>query len=158
MSTKGIPLNNRLVIKQQWVCDVCGGVILSDQDGMLEWSKVYTASPPVMSVIQKGFQIVHGRWTEQCLKNRSEDDDLADGHLHWYTGPDGLNKLLGKLLEPGTDQASLVEIIRRLHVDLYEEARTLIPRAIEDGYDVNEYGYVPENDLDWIIRKYKGGD
>ncbi|MEK4277667.1 hypothetical protein [Paenibacillus sp. FSL R7-0026] len=44
MSSKEIPLNNRLVIKQQWVCDVCGGVILSDQDGMLEWSKIYTSS------------------------------------------------------------------------------------------------------------------
>ncbi|WP_339782850.1 hypothetical protein NSQ38_15715 [Paenibacillus sp. FSL R7-0313] len=147
MSGIVMPLNTRLEIKKQWVCDVCNGIIRSDKDGMLEWDKVYKSST------QNNFRIVHGRWTKQCLENRSKDN-LADGHLHWYTGPDGLNKLLGKLLEHGVGKYSLVKIIRRLHVDLYEEALMVLPFAIEDGYEVDEDGYIPNGDLDWLIRKY----
>ncbi|ETT30434.1 hypothetical protein C161_27443 [Paenibacillus sp. FSL R5-192] len=154
MSEIIMALNTRWEIKKKWVCDVCNGVIQSDKDGMLEWDKVYNKLTPIdMSSTQNNFRIVHGRWTKQCLENRSEDN-LADGHLHWYTVPDGLNKLLGKLLEPGVGRYSLVTTIRRLHVDLYEEALTVLPFAIEDGYEVEEEGYIPQGDMDWLVRKY----
>lgn len=158
MSINGRPLANRLLVKQQWFCDVCGGVIHSDRDGMLEWNKTYETTEHSMIAVQNDFQIVHGRWTEQCIPNRTEAAGLADWHLHWCTGSDGLNKLLSKLADPGTDRKSLTEIIKRLHVDLYEEARSLLPEAIEDGYELHEDGYIPNGDLEVIIRKFGNKD
>lgn len=151
MSEDQTRLITKLKVKEQWICDVCGKVIESDRDGMLEWDKYFIEND---EIAQDNFRIVHGRWIVGCKDNRSKNK-LADGHLHWFTGSDGLNKILSMLQRPNLDQAGLIEIIKRLHVDYYEEARTLFGIAIEDEYfDYDDGEHIPQDDLIRLIRKY----
>ena len=144
-------VKTKLEVKKQWVCDLCGGVIESDKDGMLEWDKYFIDD---REIAQDNFRIVHGRWIKGCGGNRPTDK-LADGHLHWYTGADGLNKLLEMLKRPNLDMDSLLEIVRRLHVDFYEEARSFIGIAREvENLDYDDGDYIPQDDLIRLIRKY----
>ncbi len=143
----------KLKNKEQWFCDACGGIIQSDKDGMLEWESQISIEGAIDA---KNFRIVHGRWVDGCIKNRS-DENLSDGHLHWFTGPDGLNKLLSMFVRFNLDNVEFTRIIRRIHIDHYEEGARLLPLAREDGeYDLDPYdeGDIPQSDLLWLIKKY----
>jgi hypothetical protein len=153
MNEKYEDLNPKLKIKEQWFCDYCGEIIESDKDGMLEWDtflegeREYTA---------ENFRIVHHRRVKNC-RPKHADDHLADGHLHWYTGPYGLSELLSIQTRYKLDIVKFNNIIRRLHVDLYEEAKEYIQQAKEDGYyeiDPYDIGDLSERDMIWLIRKY----
>ncbi|MEK4980831.1 hypothetical protein [Bacillus sp. FSL K6-6540] len=150
---QGMPVNLKLKNKEQWFCDLCGGVIESDKDGMLEWNSYW--KDEVGSEADE-FRIVHGRWIEGCKSNRS-DDNLSDGHLHWFTGPDGLNKLLEMYERYKFEPVEFNKIIRRIHVDYYEEGSRLVPLAREDGdisIDPYDRGDITQSELLWLIRKY----
>lgn len=80
-----------------------------------------------------------------------------DGHIHWYLGPDGLVSLLSFFdYKDLKDPKEFIEIIRRLHVEYYEEARQYWPVAEEDYFfaDANEvWPYLRKTSLR-IIRDY----
>ncbi|MEK3796127.1 hypothetical protein MKX42_30760 [Paenibacillus sp. FSL R7-0204] len=144
------PLTLKLGIKSQWVCDLCSRVIESDKDGMLEWDSYFIEDD---KIVRENFRIVHGRWMQGCSKNRPTDK-LADGHLHWYTGSDGLHKSLEMLKRPNLNIDEFLEITKRLHVDYYEEARQLFDIARENADFDYEEEHVPEEELIRLIRKY----
>lgn len=141
----------KLKTKEQWLCDICGEIIESANDGMLEWDSYMSEDGKVDA---KNFRIVHGRWLKRC--NNGSKDHLADGHLHWYTGPDGLNQLLSMYGRYNFDPIEFNRIIRRIHVDFYEEGARLAQLAREDSYDIDPYdtGDINQADLLWLIRRY----
>lgn len=58
-----------------------------------------------------------------------------DGHLNSFVGSDGLVSLLSKFQHERVEENSeLAEIIRRLHIPYYEEARKYHTEAETDGY------------------------
>lgn len=142
----------KLKTKEQWFCDVCGGVIETAKDGMLEWDSLISEEGMIDA---KNFRIVHVRSIEGCKNNRSEEH-LADGHLHWFTGPNGLNNLLSMYERYTFDPIEFNKIIRRIHVDFYEEGARLSQLAREDSYEIDPYdsGDINQDDLLWLIRKY----
>lgn len=145
-------MNFKLKTKEQWFCDICGGVIESANDGMLEWDS-YVSEEGKSNA--ENFRIVHGRWLKGC--NNGSTDHLADGHLHWYTGPDGLSQLLSMPVRFNLDTVEFNRIIRRIHIDYYEEGARLLPLAQEnEGFDPDPYdeGDISQSDLLWLIRKY----
>lgn len=147
-------LDLKLKLKEQWYCDYCGGVIQSDKDGMLEWDSYLTEDDKKFSA--DNFRIVHRRDVKNCRPSHA-DDYLSDGHLHWYTGSHGLSELLTIQSRHALDTIKFHKIIRRLHVDYFEEAVKYLPLALEDGHndiDPYEVGDISENNLKWLIKRY----
>jgi hypothetical protein len=153
----------------QWRCDVCRQLIASAGQGMLQW---YHEDDGGISV-ERGFRIVHnaGSSPRQPTGNCYYDfakHPFADSHLEEFLGPAGLVNLLafidvGPLHEPAytgprVDPRELTEIIRRLFVPFYEEARLYWDEAKEAGFfeDANEaWPYLPETSQA-IIHRFGG--
>lgn len=147
-------VNCSLTPLQQWYCDSCGEVIESVENGWLEW---YADRDNIFK--EKGFRIVHHN--KSCMYNEKwmykVGKSVSDSHLDSFAGADGLVRLLSKIqLEYVEDNAELIEIIRRLHVPYYEEARKYHDEAEADGYfdGKNEYTrYITRTSIG-IINKY----
>lgn len=126
-------VNYTLKLLEQWYCDSCGEIIESVNDGNLEWY-----SDREISIFKgKGFRIVHNN--EKCTYDSNvmfkRGKSNSDGHLNSFIGSDGLVSLLSKFqYERVEDNSELVEIIRRLHIPYYEEARKYHNEAEIDGY------------------------
>ena len=119
---------------KQWICDSCSQVIESPEQGWLEW--LWDQDDDRKA---HGFKIVHHAMYSPRKSTRGcyhYDDSVrrADDYLNGYVGKDNLPALLA-FLDPGEviastyhgpdlkDMREFVEIIRRLHVPYYEEAR-----------------------------------
>lgn len=135
---------------KKFICDECGSIIEKPEDGWLEWFDDYET--PV-----EGFRIVHHSSVSprrdkggDCYYPRNPK--VSDGHLTQYMGIDGLAFLLAKFDRNLADPKELAEIIRRLHIPHYEEARLLIDRAHKDGLlDSPDHD---QNNLLMIIKEY----
>lgn len=148
-------LNLKLKQKEQWYCDKCGEIIQSDQEGMLEWDSIIEPDEEERTV--KNFRIVHHITTGfDCQTPRHNRGNLSDGHLDRYTGPGGLSNLLSLYERNKLNVTELNIIIRRLHVDFYEEARPYMEKAREDGYSYDPYGIgdYSQQELADLIFKY----
>lgn len=123
---------------KQWYCDGCGGIINSSEDGYLEWIGPIGAP--------EGFKVIHntGGPSGSCshyVKHRY----LKDMPLTHYTGENALAALLpffdvGEYLDPDgnslnnlKDQREFVELIKRLLIPYYEDARLHFHEASYDG-------------------------
>ncbi|PEM52671.1 hypothetical protein [Bacillus wiedmannii] len=144
----------KLEVKEQWLCDYCGEVIKSDKDGMLEWDSFLLEDDREFSA--DNFRIVHRRDIKNC-RPKHADDYLSDGHLHWYTGSQGLSELLSLQARHTLDTLKFHKIIRRLHVDYYEEAIFYLPQALEDGEDEIDLigdGNISAANLNLLIKRH----
>lgn len=139
---------------KQWVCDTCGEIINDVKEGWLEW---FTDKDGKKS----GFRIVHYlrgcQYNDQVLFH--EGKILGDMPLKDFIGPNGLSYLLVMLdMYELRDRKEVIEIIRRLHVDYYEEARQYWDLAEQDYFfaDANEvWPYLPRTCLQIIINYAK---
>jgi len=126
----------KLIPLRQWVCDSCGKVIDKPEDGWFEW---YTEKN---TCLDTGFRIVHQR--ESCMYNDRtlEQQNRSPCHLGLAgaLGSSGLGYFLFKLELSGkgvhklADIKEVAEIIRRLHLPYYEEARLYWDDALRDGF------------------------
>lgn len=155
----------KLELLKQWVCDVCGKIIEKPEDGYVQFHKDNNGK-------YDDFIIVH-HLLASPRKNISQNGcyiyDL-DLDLESFLGEKGIGYLLS-FLDPGpyhvpdfksrvSNIRKWVELMRRLHVPYYEEARLYWNRASADGYfyDSNEiYIYSPENLKD-MIEHYEKED
>jgi hypothetical protein len=145
---------------QQWICDTCGEIIESPSDGWLEWR--YDGPRGAHD-----FRIVHH-------KSKSPHEDGCYQHegpgrrgspLDCYVGSDGLATLLSFLdfgnLHPQdrpqvVNKRELAELIRRLMLPHYEEARLYWPEAKQDDFfeGANEYWPYLQRTLTQVIEQY----
>ena len=153
-----------------WFCDTCGEVINNAEEGWLEWIHDYRGDGKHHS-----FRITHhssysplnkDHQGEGCYKYGNTPGRM-DNHLDIFLGSKGLVYLMSKLdvgplhqpteKEPGVRSIrEWCEIVRRLHLPYYEEARRYWALAKEDGFfdEANEvWIYSPET-LKKIIDKY----
>lgn len=124
----------KLLPLHQWKCDACGQIIERPEVGWVEW-----LAGPTRGTKAHGFRIVHN--SSRCQYPSA--GRVHDSHLVHLLGPDGLATLL-TLLAPGGQTgnredgvASLDEwgeLVRRLHIPHYEEARQYWADAEADGY------------------------
>ena len=138
-----------------WYCDVCGEIIGSPQEGYVIWK---TSDVPK----SHSFKIIH---QGKCdLK-----DHPASAALEDFLGDNGLTYLLSHLSagpliasrnggghRSVADIHEFVDLIRRLQIPYYEQARRKFSLAEvrNDFSDANEvYPYMPEN-LKRIAAKY----
>ncbi len=140
---------------KQWICDSCGELIMKLEDGW--WEYLHDTKTDLIS----GFRIVHHRkscmYDEEALRRKNTivgDMSLdhmvksgAFGHmLHW------LELSETKKLNEHFEITEFTEIMRRLYLPYWEEARLHWEHAYKEGFH-DKCGF-SENDLLHIIEEY----
>lgn len=150
---------------EEFICDFCGEIIRTPAEGWLEWL--------VDPVSQKsyGFRIVHHATSSPrklggCYQY-SHREDVRDLQLNDFTGREGLARLLS-FLDEGPyhspeyhgpevrDLREFTEILRRLEIPYYEEARIWWDKAMGDGYfgDANPATMYHPETLKGLVNRY----
>jgi hypothetical protein len=151
----------KLLPLHQFKCDACGQIIERPDAGWVEW-----LAGPTRGTKAHGFRIVHN--SNRCqYPSRGQVHDI---HLVHLLGPDGLAALLVLLAPDGQmgnreeGVASLYEwgeLVRRLHVPHYEEARQYWADAEADGFFSGPAKHAPYSQVTLlsILSQYgHGGD
>ena len=152
-----------LIPLEQWICDTCAEVIESPEHGWLEWRQ---------GEDHKAFEfriVHHATRSPRRPHGDCYRSDERHGHLTQYGGDDGLVNLLclldqGIYIDPvHADQSypdvkdirEWMELVRRLQIPYYEEARQYFHKASQEGYFDGAWGSIfrPES-LKFIIQKY----
>lgn len=146
----------KLLPLSQWKCDACGRIIERPEVGWVEWM-----AGPTRGTKAHAFRIVHN--SSRC--QYPSTGRVHDIHLVHLLGPDGLVTLLA-LLVPGGQTGNReegvagldewAELVRRLHVPHYEEARQYWADADADGYftGLAERALYSQPTLLHILSKY----
>jgi len=153
---------------RQYVCDTCGEVIKSPKEGWLEWIHDRATKK------KHSFRVCHhvsfsplGK-PQGCYRH-GDKLGRADMHLDAVLEmriPFLLSFLdCGKTSEPEladlavTDIEEWIELVRRMTIPLYEEARQHWTKARNDGYfeGENELSMYREGFLGTLIEKYGTG-
>ncbi|MFC2009274.1 hypothetical protein ACFLUT_04385 [Chloroflexota bacterium] len=128
---------------EQWCCDTCGDVICGPQEGCVEWHTTHRTNTT------SGFRIVHRsskctyRGIELATMGRTSTLLPLVDALY----PSGLGHMLG-LLEEAVMEGSVrgealnefIELLRRLHIPYYEEARLAWQAGLKEGlHDGTKY-------------------
>lgn len=151
---------------EQFICDYCGEVIEAPEHGWLEWLVDIDAG-----FAASDFYVVHHamyspRKPQHCYHHQ-HDARRHDLYLTQFLDGKGMARLL-KFLDAGpyhepdyngprvADMREFVELMRRLTIPYYEEARLYWDRAERDGFfaGANEiWLYLPDN-LETLIERY----
>jgi hypothetical protein len=140
---------------EQFICDICGKIIETPDDGYIVWDKDANNK-------EYGFKIIHRDCDDGSCKLSSELED--------FIGKDGLNNLLGhlsqgtlKIKTSGDDYKEIVsvestdafvDLFRRLQIPDYEEARQYFDDYnVQDKYhECHETAPYSEESLKDIIK------
>lgn len=150
---------------KQWVCDVCGRIIESPEEGYVIWNENDDGMIDKIRIVHKN-ALKNGK-QEGCdkdLKNYPRSSSLVS-----FLGDEG-KVLFLSLVDPGpnfikeykksiSDIRLFLEVFRRLQLPYYEEARLYWNKARDAGFfaDVNEVSlYLPKT-LKYIVDNYSGG-
>lgn len=145
---------------ETWTCDECGEPIKGAKAGWLEW---YSYHPRKKEGPHgHGLRIVHHNLASprkprgDCYYSRRGQSGVLvlDNHLDVYLGPNGLMKLLSMIYDEVVPTNELLEVIKRLHIPGYEEARHHFADAIAAGvYEPNTPpGFPHTNQIEAICR------
>lgn len=160
---------------QQWICDACGEVIESPEQGWIEWLTDTTELNSKNQFYHHGFKIVHHaaysprkpHGTCYHYDHTPPHELKADTYLTEFLGYSGIINLLF-LIEAGPyrekhykgphikDFREWTELVRRLTIPHYEEARFYMKRADSDGFfeGASEiWIYLPKT-LRQVIKRY----
>lgn len=145
---------------KEWYCDKCGEIV-TEEEGYIEWfSESAAKGRPQASE----FKIVHNK--SQC---KIHSDKLQNTlPITSFLGPDGLVRLFSFLdIGPIVDKENsgskiknmreFVELMRRLHIPHYEEARFNLENAFNDGSlgTPSEIYIYSQEALKYIITDYE---
>lgn len=156
---------------KQWICDHCGEVIESAEQGCVEW----LVDAKEERYNNYGFKIVHhAAYSPRKPQGNCYHYQKTEVHILWcdasltdFTGERGIIQLLMLIdIGPYRDKEyrgplaknfrEWTELVRRLMIPYYEEARFCMSRADADGFfdGANEiYIYLPDT-LKEIIKLY----
>ena len=135
-------MRRRHSIGAGWRCDACKQPIAAVTEGWVEW---LASEDPTGVTTLKGLRLVHrlsggrrGRIPQRCRYYTREefkkDRSIVEGlPLDRFTGPDGLVLLLSLIAEHELPTDELLELVKRLQVPGYEDARELFGPAISQG-------------------------
>lgn len=132
-----------------WYCDSCLSAISDASHGRIEWISLYAGTPG-----GRDLRLVHDlvdatRVIGGCQFNAREEFARDKGKVNGaplseFLGPDGLMRLLGLMAVDGLPRDAVLEMIKRLHVPGYEDARSLLRSYVsESGMAVISRSYYP---------------
>lgn len=124
---------------QQWICDACGDVIASPDDGWVEW-KVTGGKKHHFRIVHNLRHTPYAATSGTCQYSHKERD--GDLYISDMIGPVGLIRLISWIdvgdwhqddyTHPSVrDLREWTTLFRRLHLPYYEEARLCI-QELED--------------------------
>ncbi len=136
-----------------WICDNCGKKIDNIEDG---WVECLEAKDENGNYKSWGIRIVHriGCLYNQDLVYKQHKAIVSDIDLKSLSGSDGLMYLLEKISDNNfKDNEEVLEIIKRIHIPGYEEARLYFDEAIEEGvFEPNtKPSYYSQNDIKAVL-------
>lgn len=145
----------KLIPLKQWICDSCGELIEKSEDGW--WEYLHDRKTELVS----GFRIVHAGGP--CYYNeqefRQKNISVGSTPLDHKLTSDGFGHMLHRLELSQTEKikehykiTDFTEIMRRLYLPYWEEARLYWEKAYQDGFH-DKCGF-SENDLLSIIDEY----
>ena len=136
---------------KQFYCDTCGEIINSPKEGWIEWISNYDEE--TRSNKTHSFRIVHhythspiATDTNQGCYQHIGEIGRHDSHLHHFLNEDCIMANVLKFLDIGPyhdpdyketnlpDIREYVELVRRLTIPHYEEARHYWAEAVEGGF------------------------
>jgi hypothetical protein len=135
---------------KQWICDTCGEVIQQPDHGWLDWLVAEAGEGYSFS----GFRIIHHRPRSPrpagCYQYERRIG-LQGIHLDWvYSAEVGKGWII-HLVEYASNPKESAELLRRLTIPYYEEARQNWTLAVAGGMLENGAGdYHPDNLKDII--------
>jgi hypothetical protein len=120
-----------------WICDTCGKLIKSPNDGWVEW----LARNDGEGYRAKSLRLVHHRsasplkdsMTTGCQYDKHYKLEVNDLELAEFLGSDGLMMLLSMLTKGKVHQEELLEMIKRLHVPGFEHTRLHFDLAFDQS-------------------------
>lgn len=145
---------------KQFICDSCGCVIETPEDGWIEWLCSYDEEKG--KLINKSFRICHHE--SRCMK-LANYPNVSDNHLNHMLEGNAMVIQLYNMLDPGQGQTKgpevedvgeTVEFLRRLTLPYYEEARQYWSQAMADGYIAGSndvHSFLPKT-LKGILENY----
>lgn len=146
---------------QQWICDVCGGIIEKPEDGYVVWSRDIDKKLDRIRIVHKN-KIV-GDKRVGCDRDKSFPLSMD---LKSFLGPKGIVRLLS-MVDPGpnftneyedriANKRLFLEFVRRLQIPYYEEARLYWNEAMADGFfdGANEIKTYDPEDLQSLVEEY----
>lgn len=160
-----------MAVDAPWTCDQCGKPILSVDDGWVEWlngdikdgwegTSHHLRLVHIVSASPERGRLKHACYHDTDYWFAAKGYTVADLPLSEFVGPDGLVTLLAFIADKRfSDQNEVLEMIKRLHIPKYEQARPHFESAIAGGafeprtapsyYDQDELGAV----LKWVKRQ-----
>lgn len=144
-----------------WICDRCGQPIEKVEEGWIEWLVLQEGN----SSVGKGLRLVHHFQSgsraalQSCQYNQEQERERDGSHvndspLEEFLGPDGLMELLSLLDLNRLPKAEVLEMIKRLHVPGYEEARQYFDAALHEGvFEPNRPpGFYSQSDITAVLK------
>jgi hypothetical protein len=127
----------KLTPLRQWICDSCGKLIEKPEDGW--WEYLHDTETGLIS----GFRIVHYGgpcyYNEQALRHKNKL--VGDMHLDQVLKSGGFGHMLHWLelsetrkINERIEITDFTEIMRRLYLPYWEEARLYWEQAYKDGF------------------------
>lgn len=151
-------------VNPPWRCDACGQPILSVDDGWVEWLNGSAVEESEGSL--HDLRLVHHRNASPRPDSKNacyHDEDrwyaakrytVSDLQLRYFVGPDGLVNLLAFLSDKRfADPNEVLEMIKRLHIPQYEEARLSFDAALADGaFEIRTApGYHSQEEMEAVL-------
>ena len=145
---------------EQWICDTCGEVIESPEQGYVDW----VCEPSEEDQTIHSFRIVHHanfsprRPRGNCYRC-ADGANLQSSALSEFIGVKFLVRLFDFLEGPYLigDTAEFVDFARRLSIPCYEDASQYRGRAIDDGLcsDDSAFNQMMPDQLRQIVQRYE---
>lgn len=142
----------------RWMCDKCGQWIESIDDGYVQW---ITFSD---DKVGRDLQLVHHLKEPDCKFDYTKEDNkdggrIGDEHFEFYHSPNGLMTMLSWIADEKLPLAEIVEMIKRIHIPGYEEARLYIDEALSQGIieQTSAKNFPSVNEIDYILD-WKNGN
>jgi hypothetical protein len=145
-------------ISQGWICDTCGLPIKDFSGGSIEWLECSNGQYK-----GKGLRLIHNI-SVSPRKNISQNgcnayiekhhQGVNDLPLSEFLGSDGLMLLLSKLTNSELPIDEIVEMIKRLHISGYEQARLHFDEAVSEGVFEQslDQGYYSQKDIESVLE------
>lgn len=151
---------------EQWICDRCGGIINSPEEGWVEWTRDEDCIKGEFKIVHNASASPRGKASDYCY-HHMHASRRSDINLTEFLGDQGIICLLS-MLDTGPfhtknyvrpevkDFREFVDLFRRLHVPYYEEARQYWEQAMQDGLlnTLNEISVYSPNTLREVIAHY----
>lgn len=137
-----------------WYCDTCLCAVVEAGVGRIEWISLYGCEPGgrdlrlVHDLARVSGQTDSGQ-ADSCQFDARREYERDKGKVNGapladFLGPDGLMRLLGLMAVDRLPAPEVMEMIKRLHVPGYEEARTLLRDCVNSrGLKVVSRAYYP---------------